>query len=345
MDFYSILGVSKGVDADVIKKAYRKLALKNHPDKGGDAEKFKQISEAYAVLSDPEKRSKYDRFGPDFEKKGMEPNMNMNHMNMPHGFSMNDVFGNLFRGAGQQQGQAVVSRETKHIISLPLLDFYKGKQLKRSVSRIAKCSKCEGKGGKKVTEKICIPCEGKGFTVDSSNGGFAMFQTRKSCQACSSTGKSKTIHGPCGNCKATGKVSERVIIEPVIKPGDSPGTRYVFPGMGNYTGNSPSGDVVIVTTLENNKIFIRRGSDIHVKKELTLKESLTGFNLEVEHIDGRMIPINSNEGRVTPPGTIIRIPGEGIPQNKGNLIITISVKFPQTISKLTSGILKDIHDI
>ena len=196
-----------------------------------------------------------------------------------------------------------------------------------------------------VTEKPCIPCGGNGFTTETPSGAFAMFQTRVMCQPCESTGKVKTIHSPCGNCKSTGRVSEKNIIEPFIKPGDSPGTRYSFPGMGNYTGDSPTGDVVIIVNQEPNSTFKRRGNDIHVNQELTLTQSLTGFKIDIEHIDGRMVQISSEEGRVTPPGTQVKILGEGIPRGKGNLIVSISVKFPKTLSGGTVQELKKLSDL
>lgn len=343
MDHYASLGLTKGADNESIKKAYRKLALKHHPDKGGDENKFKQISEAYDILSDPEKKSKYDKFGADFENMSNASNMGMN---MNHGgFNMHDVFGTIF-GNGVPQRRQAVHKETKHPINVPILDFYTGKTYKRSISRIAACTKCSGKGGKRIEGKKCEPCNGKGYAVESAGGGFSsIFQTRTPCQSCSSTGSHKTIHGPCGNCKATGKVSERVIIEPVLEPGDMPGKRCVFKGMGNYTGTGPTGDVVIVINQIPNQMFTRRGSDIHVKQEISLKQCLTGFAIDIDHIDDSKVHITSNEGRVTPPGTIVSVQNSGIPKGTGNFIVTIGVKFPKSMSKETVEILEKIHDL
>lgn len=339
MDPYKTLGVPKNADDDTVKKAYRRMALKHHPDKGGDPEIFKAVSEANDVLSDPEKRKLYDAYGPDFEKVS-GPGGPGGHGHGP-GFSMGDmgeVFGSFFGGMNGMPGihmnfrgppQRKQPKQTKHNITLPLNDFYTGKTVKRVVSRLEKCGKCDGKGGEKIHENRCVPCSGEGFRVSQQGGGglASIFQARVKCQSCEGAGKSRRIENPCANCSATGRVSERVIIEPTLKPGDKPGTRCVFPGMGNYTGSSPTGDIVITINPEANE-FKRKGNDLYIEREISLKQCLTGFSLDIKHLDGRIVKVTVPSGHVTSPGTSTRILKEGIPKNTGSLVVTFSVKFP-----------------
>ena len=352
MDHYKTLGIPRNADPDSIKKAFRSLALKHHPDKGGDPEVFKKISEANDVLSDPEKRKLYDAYGPDFEKMS-GPGGGPGGHGQGHGpgFSMGEmgeVFGSFFGGMSGMPGMPGINmhfrgaqhpkqpKQTKHNITLPLNDFYTGKTVKRAVSRLEKCGKCDGKGGEKIHENKCVTCSGEGFRVSQQGGGglASIFQTRVKCQSCEGAGKSRRIENPCSNCSATGRVSERVIIEPTLKPGDKPGTRCVFPGMGNYVpnSNSPTGDIVITITPEPNE-FKRKGNDLYIEREISLKQCLVGFSLDVKHLDGRMVNITVPRGKVTSPGTSIRILKEGIPRNTGSLVVTFSVKFPSRIDE------------
>ena len=351
MDHYKTLGIPRNADADSIRKAYRRMALKNHPDKGGDPEVFKAISEANSVLSDPEKKKLYDTYGEDFEKvsgPGGPGGFGGHGQGHGPGFSMGDmgeVFGSFFGGMSGMPGIHMNFRganhprqptQTKHNITLPLNDFYTGKTVKRVVSRLEKCGKCDGKGGEKIHENNCVPCSGQGFRVSQQGGGglSSIFQTRVKCQSCEGAGKSKRIENPCSNCSATGRVSERVIIEPTLKPGDKPGTRCVFPGMGNYVPNStsPTGDIVITINPEANE-FKRKGNDLYIEREISLKQCLTGFSLDVKHLDGRIVKVTVPKGQVTPPGTSTRILKEGIPRNTGSLVVTFSVNFPKRLDE------------
>lgn len=348
MDHYETLGVPKNSDTDAIKKAYKRMALKHHPDKGGEPDKFKAISEAYEVLGDEDKRKMYDTHGPNFENTAHHGGRQYHSPGFSMG-DMGDVFGSFFGGMGGIPGVQVNfgnarnsshPRQTKHNITLPLKDFYMGKKVKRAVSRLEKCGKCEGRGGAMVHENKCIPCGGDGFSVTQNGGGFAIFQGRSKCQACEGTGKSRRIEDPCSNCSATGRVSERVIIEPSLKPGDRAGTKCVFQGLGNYTGKDPTGDIVITINPEPSE-FKRRGNDLHLDRQISLKQCLVGFSMNIIHLDGRVIKVSVPSGEVTKPGTTIRVQKEGIPRNHGCLFVTFSVKFPTTLSESVVKILDD----
>lgn len=341
MDAYGVLGVPKNADESAIRKAYRRLSLQYHPDKNPSGEeKFKEVSEAYSILSDPQKRKMYDVHGPCFEQSGMNASRGQGP-----GFSMEDmgeVFGSFFGGMnGGIPGIHVnfgnnhvsqQSKQTKHNITLPLKDFYTGKKIKRVVSRMKRCDKCDGRGGDKIHEKKCIPCGGNGFNVSQSRGGFSIFQGRSKCQACGGSGTNKRIENPCSNCKASGRVTERVIIEPCLKPGDKAGTKCIFQGLGNYCPGKPLGDIIITITPEPCE-FKRRGNDLHIDRGISLKQCLIGFSMDIVHLDGRIVNISVPRGRVTSPGTIVKIPGEGIPRNHGALFVALSVDFPQNLDE------------
>lgn len=346
MNPYQVLGVEKTASEDEIKKAYRKLALKCHPDKGGDPEKFKEISEANNILSDPKRKKLYDTYGPNFEK--IEQSVG-GHPGHRHGPDLGEMFGSFFNNMGGMHGgininfanpRAASIKQTNHTIKLPLSSFYTGKNLKRAVSRLKKCSKCDGKGGEKVHTSPCPPCGGNGFTVSQLGGGLSsIFQTRARCVTCEGNGTKKRLENPCSNCNATGRVSERVIIEPKLVPGDESGTTCVFSGLGNYEPGVPTGDIIITMMAESSE-FRRKGNDLHLKRVISLKQCLLGFSLDIKHLDGRVVDVNVPSGNVTQPGTIIKIVGEGIPRGKGNLVITFSVDFPK---KLDSSKIKAIQ--
>ena len=338
MGHYETLGITRDADGDTIKKAFRRMALKHHPDKGGDPDKFKAISEANEVLSDPEKRKRYDTYGANFE--------NIPRHHPGSGFSvgdMSEVFGSIFGMGGIPTGFAGhrQPKQTKHNINLPMKDFYTGKKMKRVVSRLAKCSRCEGRGGARVHESRCVPCGGNGFIVSQNGMGFAIFQGRVKCQSCQSTGKTKRIEDPCPNCSASGRVSERVIIEPVLSPGDKSGTRCVFPGLGNYTGDDGATGDIVITIISEPSEFKRKGNDLHIDREITLKQCLVGFSMGVTHLDGRVVHLSVPSGNVTKPGTVMRIPKEGIPRGQGFLHVTFSVKFP---NKLDEAVVNKIAE-
>ena len=331
MDHYKTLGVERSVTSDEIKKAFRKLALKHHPDKGGDAEKFKHVSEAYDVLSDETKKKLYDMHGPGFENM-QSHGVHRNHGGHHGAFNMGDVFGAVFGGMNVNRGPRK-GKETRQILNISLNDIYKGKKIKMAVTHSIKCPKCDGKGGKEVIENKCVPCGGNGFMVSSQGNGFGLFQQRTPCQRCMATGKMRKIIEPCAKCKSSGRIIDRIIIEPVVKPGDKAGTKYTFKGLGDYMGEDiESGDIVLVLNQKTND-FKRKNDDIHVEQKISLKQSLTGFTIEIEHLDGRKIPITVPRGNVTKPGTIIIVKTEGIPRNRGNLVVTFVVEFPSAISE------------
>ncbi len=335
-EYYDFLGVAKDDSDEAIKKAYRRLALKHHPDKNGDPDAFRKLTEVYETLKDPEKRRMYDQHGP-----GAAAKCSDNHAQpFPTGFSVEQVFGHMFGGfgggfhtasAGARQVPKKKTRPIKHTVGLSLQDLYLGKKLRIAVERQVVCSSCHGAGGQDVRERPCVACAGRGFAI-KSNG--SIFQSSMRCQACDATGKVRQIGIPCHPCKSTGVGTDRVVVEPIVHPGDRGNMSYVFRGKGNIvnTKGSLPGDIIISTMMKPCPAFTRKGQNLYTSVEISLKESLAGFSTSIKHLDGRMIDVSVPKGKVTAPGAVISVKDEGIPAKKGVLFVTVKVRFPSRFS-------------
>lgn len=353
-EYYDFLGVSEGASDDDIKKAYRRLALKHHPDKNGDPEQFKRLADVYEVLKDPQKRRAYDQHGPDAVEGaggGRQQARPGFSGGFPPGFSVEEVFGSMFGGFQQSRpsadGGAAKKRAgaIKHTVLLSMEDVYRGKTLRIAVQRAIICPRCGGDGGKDVSERPCVPCGGRGFATLSR---ASIFQSLVRCQACDATGKIKTVGDPCRACKSTGMGTERIVLEPVVKPGDRPKMTFIFRGKGDCVKNAKNavpGDVVITTVQQPSPSFTRRGQDLHTNTHISLKDCLSGFTANVKHLDGRLIEIGVPKGKVTPPGTVIAVKNEGIPANKGTLFVTVQVKFPPHFSDASIDMLDILPEL
>jgi len=335
-DYYQILGVQKNASEDDIKKAYRKLAIKFHPDKNKEpdaAEKFKHISEAYSVLSDPEKRSKYDRFG----KKGLEgngPNIDpFDVFNMFGGFGGFNGFGG-FPGfnTGPQQ-----SPSAKLKVRISLKDIYKGKKnhtLKLNRDKI--CKQCNGKGGENVIQ--CDQCGGRGIKVQINRMGAFQQIHQSPCNSCNGTGEQ--ITNKCKNCKGNKIITSSEEIHIEILQGHQAERPIVLKGMASEEPGKMTGDLILfIEEIENDK-FKRIDDDIIYKMDISLIEALTGVKKEIIHLDDRKLLIETNE--IIKPGTkkIIKNEGMIVDGRRGNMIIIFNIIFP---TKLSDKVKNDLN--
>ncbi len=227
--YYDILGVSKNASQEDLKKAYRKAAIKNHPDKGGDPEKFKELAQAYEVLSDPEKRDIYDQYGEDALKEGMGGG--------PGGHDPFDIFqsffgGNPFGGGGSSRGRRQRRGEDViHPLKISLEDLYNGTSKKLSLSRNVICSKCKGKGSKSGASMKCSGCQGSGMKVSIRHLGPSMIQQMQHpCNECKGTGETINDKDRCPQCKGEKVVQEKKVLEVIVEKGMQNGQRITFPG-------------------------------------------------------------------------------------------------------------------
>jgi len=336
---YEVLGVAKDADENEIRKAYKKLALRNHPDKGGDVEKFKEISAAAEILCDAEKRKTYDQYGMEgLEGQGGE------------GHSAEDIFSMFFGGGGGGRGRRGPQKgeDIVHSIKASLEDLYNGKTVKLAISRNKPCPDCEGRGGKEGCEKTCSDCNGRGVKIQLRQIGPGMVQQMQSaCPTCRGAGKSISEKDKCKSCKGSKVYKDRKVLEVNIEKGMSHGQKIRFSGEADEVPGTIAGDVIIVIQQKDHETFKRKGADLVVTMDVSLSEALCGFTRTITHLDNRVLKFEIPAGEVIKHDSVKLVKGEGMPQhgnifNKGGLFIHFSVNFPATLPTATVAQLKKV---
>ncbi|CAH1790142.1 unnamed protein product [Owenia fusiformis] len=331
--FYDELGVNPSATPAELKKAYRKMALKYHPDKNPeDPEKFKKISLAYEVLADEKKRQIYDEGGEQAIKEGPGGGGGGFHSPM-------DIFDMFFGGGGGRghQRRSNRSKDVVHQMKVSLEDLYNGSTRKLALQKNVICSKCEGRGGKKGAVERCHTCKGSGMQVRIQQIGPGMVQQIQSvCSECQGQGERINPKDRCKGCQGHKTVRERKILEVHIDKGMKDGQQIKFTGEGDQEPGMEPGDIVIVLDEKEHAVFQRHGHDLAMKMELELVEALCGMHRPITTLDKRSLIINTIPGEVLKHGAVKNILGEGMPMHrnpfeKGRLIINFSVKFPDTI--------------
>lgn len=340
--YYELLGVTKDASADELKKAHRKLALKLHPDKGGDPEKFKEINEAYDVLKDPEKRRIYDDYGEEALKEGMGSGG-------PSG-GMADIIGDLFGGGGRSRSQRErKSEDVLHKLAVSLEELYNGATKKLSLSRNLPCEACKATGTKSGKKYECSTCRGSGVQIQIRPLGPGMVQQIQSrCSTCSGTGYSTPPSDKCTVCNGKCLVQEKKTFEVHVEQGMKQGAKVVLRGEAGCTepGLAP-GDVVLVIQQKEHEQFKRANIDLIMEKKITLVEALCGCSFTLKHLDGRVLRINTPSGDVIKPDTFTKIADEGMPIHgrpfqKGNLYIHFIVEFPEKLDAAAVAALSKV---
>lgn len=330
--FYDILGVKPGCSPDDLKKAYRKLALKYHPDKNpNEGEKFKQISQAYEVLSDTEKRSIYDQGGEQALKEG----------GVSGGFSSPmDLFDMFFGGGfggGRTRRRERRGKDVVHQLTISLEELYKGTVRKLALQKNIICDKCEGRGGKKGAVEQCPTCRGTGMQVQVQQLGPGMLQQIQSvCPECRGQGERINPKDRCKQCQGKKVVRDRKILEVHVDKGMVDGQKIVFNGEGDQEPELEPGDIIIVLDEKEHPVFKRNGHDLILRLEIQLVEALCGFQKVIRTLDDRDLVITQLPGEVIKHGDVKCIMNEGMPRyknpfEKGRLIVQFWVQFPKTI--------------
>jgi len=345
-DYYEVLGISKDAQINEIKSQYRKLALKFHPDRNKSseaAEHFKEISEAYAVLSDTKKRQLYDQHG----HAGVDGRYSTEDIFRGAGFNFDDVgsiFENLFGGRGQGFGGFGRQRgsDLLHETFVSLEDVLHGKRMELDLQKNVDCPECNGSGCSPGTSKIkCSDCGGQGQVRVSRNMGFSTFVTVQPCRKCS--GRGMMIEKPCKKCKL-GKVKGTKHISFELPAGIDNGD-YVISGEGESIPDGVSGDLIIRVNVQPHPKFKRDGRDIFYDTQLSMTDVSLGKNLEVPTLEG-FSKITVEPG--SQPNTIIKLKGKGLQgrgfRGRGDQYVRLVVNIPKKLSKHQKDLLKDLED-
>ncbi len=354
-DYYEVLGVSKDASEADLKKAYRKLAVKYHPDRNpGNKEaeaKFKEINEAYQVLSDKDKRSKYDRFG----HAGVDPNYGgggAGGFGGGAGFDFGDLgdifgdfFGGGFGGGSRRRNGPKRGRDVQQIVDLTFEEAAFGCKKKLNITKAEACHTCHGTGAKPGTSpEKCTFCNGTGQTVQQQRTMFGYSNVVSTCPHCHGTGQ--TIKEPCKDCRGTGKVRKSKTIEVNIPKGIDHGQTIQITG-GGESGEKggPNGDLLITVRVQKHPVLEREGSDVFIEVPITFVQAALGATLKVPTIDG-LVDLDIPEGTQT--GSQFRMRGKGIPfmrgNGRGNQYVTVKVEVPKNLTSRQKEILKEFED-
>ncbi len=353
-DYYEVLGVQKGASEDEIKKAYRSLAKKYHPDMNpGDKEaevKFKEVNEAYAVLSDSEKRSKYDRFGHAAFDPASGGGSGFGGFGGFGGadFDFGDIFSSFFGGGGSsrnRQNMAIDGDDVAARVSISFEEAAFGCKKEISYGRVEKCAECDGSGAKKgTTVETCSTCRGTGQVRVQQRTMMGVFQTTRACEDCGGTGKK--IKEPCTNCRGKGYVKLTKKLEVNIPAGIDDGQKVAIRTQGDAGRNGgTSGDLIIAVSVRPHPIFERSGYNIYCEVPITFAEAALGATIEIPTLEDKET-YNIPEG--TQHGDQFTLRGKGIPvvnsQSRGDLIFTVVIETPRRLNESQKELLRKFAD-
>ncbi len=341
-DYYDVLGVARSATDEELKKSYRRLALQFHPDRNPDEpeaeEKFKEASEAYAVLTDPEKRRAYDRFG--FEGVGAGG---------PGGFPggdfaafgdlFNDLFGDLFgaRTGGRRQGRGQRGADLRYTHDIQLSDVLNGVETSISIPRMLRCEPCTGSGARPGTQpETCARCGGSGQAIFQQG----LFRISRPCEAC--RGEGRVVRDPCKSCRGTGRVEGERSIKVRIPPGVEDGMRLRVGGEGEAgIAGGPPGDLYVVMRLAPHPLFVREATDLICDVPIPFVQAALGAEIEVPTLEGKLV-LRVAEG--TQSGKILRLRGKGLPSlsggPRGDQLVRLFVEVPSQLTARQREVLE-----
>lgn len=349
-DYYEVLGIQKGATEDEIKKAFRKKARENHPDLHPDdpsfVEKFQEINEANEVLSDPEKRARYDQFG----HAGVDPSYGGGgDMGGFGGFAdMGDILENIFGGFGFGGGASRSSAnapkrgaDLQESVTISFMEACSGKKQEIKVNRMCTCDACKGSGANEGTSsEICPDCKGRGSVKATQRTPFGAISSTKPCPHCG--GKGKIIKNPCNKCRGLGRLRVQKNVSIDIPAGINNGQTIRLSGQGDCGVNGgSSGDLMINVNVKTHPLFTREGYDIHCEIPVTYTDAVLGAEIIVPTIDGD-VKYNISEGTQT--GTVFRLKGKGVKMinrtERGNQYVKVNVEVPKNLTKKQKELLK-----
>lgn len=358
-DYYEILGIQKGASKDDVKKAFRNLAHRYHPDKkGGDEQKFKEASEAYSVLSDDKKRAEYDTYGRVFggngggQAGGFDPSQGFGGFDFSdfakgfggqggfsNEFDLGDIFGDFFGGGGGRQRRG---RDISIDVELSFEESIFGTERRVLLNKTSICDSCNGSGAEKGTgEKTCTTCNGKGKIRETKKSFLGSFSTVKNCSKCAGTGK--IPEKQCSKCRGEGIFKKQKEIEIKIPSGIENGEMIRMTGEGEAIQKGVSGDLYIKVYVKKHHVFRKEGANLAMDLSLKLSSALLGDEYEIPALDG-VIKIKIPEGIKN--GEILRVKGRGVPIDKnrrGDLMVHINIDIPNRLSKESKKLIEELR--
>ena len=349
-NYYDILGLSKTASKEDIKKAFRKLAHKYHPDKkGGDAGKFKEVNEAYSVLSDDKKRAEYDSYGRVFSGAGGNAGPDMGGFDFSgftggqagfEDFNIGDIFGDIFGGGS---GRVARGRDISIDIELTFAESVFGAERKVLITKTSRCEVCHGSGGKAGTEMTtCTTCNGKGRVHETRRSFFGSISTTRTCEVCRGSGK--IPKEKCAPCHGAGVVRRQEEIAISVPAGIDDGEMIRLSGMGEAVAGGVPGDLYVKIHVKRHPFLRKEGANLTTDLNVKLTDALLGADYTVHTLDGDItlkIPENISFGE------ILRVRGKGVPygrNQRGDLLVRVDIEFPKKLSKEARDLVEKLRN-
>ena len=347
-DYYEVLGITRGASDDEIKKAYRRLALQLHPDRNSApdaAEKFKEITEAYQVLSDPERRGMYDRFGHSAFERGGGAGVDFGNF---AGFNIEDIFESFFGAAGSRGARQRVPRgqDLRYDLRLSLEEAVFGAEKELSVTKSIVCPRCSGAGNEPGSQPVtCVACGGTGEVRRVQQSIFGQFVNVALCDRCG--GEGSVIPDPCTECKGRGTVRGSKALRVSIPAGSDDGLQIRLTGEGEAAPRGGvAGHLYVVLHVQPHRFFKRQGNDLVLEVPINVAQAALGAEFKVPTLDGKEVPVKVQAG--TQSGRIVRIRGEGVPflreHGRGDLQVHLKVRTPTELNDEQRKLFKELGE-
>ncbi len=358
-DYYKTLGIDKKASKDDIKKAFRNLAHKYHPDKGGDAEKFKEINEAYSVLSDEKKRAQYDQFGSSgpqfgggsgFGGGGFSGFEGFDFGGFSNGFGnsnsfefdLGDIFGDFFGGGNSKRNRRKKGADISVDLEISFEDSVFGVEKEINLHKTSACESCNGSGAEKGTSmENCSVCKGNGTIREIKQSFLGQIASTKTCENCAGTGK--IPKNKCKNCSGTGVLKKQTVLKIKIPAGIEDGEMLRLSGGGEAVSRGENGDLYIKIHIKKHKIFRKYGNDLLMDLNIKVTDAILGNKIDIETLDGK-IKLDIPEGSLD--GDKIKIKGKGVvlDSKRGDIVVTLKINIPKKLNREQKKIIEDMKE-
>lgn len=350
-DYYQILGIPKGASKEEIKKAFRKLAHKYHPDKGGgDESKFKEVNEAYQILSDDRKRAEYDSYGQTFGGNGPQGGQGFGGFDFSgfggqqgfEGVDLDEIFGEFFGGAKGGRSKVKRGRDISIDLQISFTESILGTERSVLLNKVSACQTCNGSGGKPGSgTKKCSTCNGQGKVHETRKSFFGVFTSVVDCSTCH--GRGQIPEEKCPTCKGVGVEKREESITIKIPAGISAGEMIRLSGAGEAIPGGISGDLYVKIHITSHPVFKREGNNIVMDLNIKLSDALLGGEYTIDTLEGNTLSLKIPTG--VSFGEILRVRGKGVPidaKRRGDLLVKLNIKMPGKLSKRVEAIIEDL---